>query len=167
MTGQLDQNRLIKLKPELASLEQQLSAMQPLLRQMHLLSSNAVSAAARAGSEGDAFRVLTQGIQELGQNINQDLQQAHRLLTVMLEAENWTQVQRLIKKLTMTLSEMPQSVKKGEYLAICCAVEAAHASQHSDSFDAVATMLKQLVADCRRQVASQQEMLDRLLTACE
>lgn len=167
MTGHLDQRRLIQLKPELETLQQQLTAMQPLLRQMHLLSSNAVSAAARAGSEGDAFRVLTQGIQELGHRINQDLQQAHRLLAAISEAESWSEVQKLIKKLTMTLSEMPQSLKKGEYLAICCAVEAAHASQHSDSFDAVANMLKQLIADCRRQVASQQDRLDRLLTASE
>lgn len=167
MTGRLDQSRLMQLKPELELLEQQLNAMQPLLRQMHLLSSNAVSAAARAGSEGDAFRVLTQGIQELGQNINQDLQQGHNLLVRILEAESWSEAEKLIKKLTMTLSEMPQAVKKGEYLAICCAVEAAHASQHSDSFDAVATMLKQLIADCRKQVTEQQDMLGRLLTASE
>ena len=106
MTGHLDQRRLIQLKPELETLQQQLTAMQPLLRQMHLLSSNAVSAAARAGSEGDAFRVLTQGIQELGHRINQDLQQAHRLLAAISEAESWTEVQKLIKKMTMTLQNI-------------------------------------------------------------
>ncbi|MBD3634102.1 MAG: hypothetical protein HUJ23_04265 [Methylophaga sp.] len=164
MTGRLDHNRLQQLKPKLESLAQQLTAMQPLLRQMHLLSSNAVSAAARAGSEGDAFRVLTQGIQELGQAIEHDLQQAQRLLKSMMQVDKRAELQRLLKKLAMTLSEMPQSVKKGDYLAICCAVEAAHASHHSDSFDSVATMLKQLVADCREQVAAQQESLDRLLS---
>lgn len=165
MTGQLDHNRLQQLKPELESLAQQLAAMQPLLRQMHLLSSNAVSAAARAGSEGDAFRVLTQGIQELGQGIQHDLQQAQTLLNSIMQAGNRTELQRLLKKLSMTLSELPQSVKKGDYLAICCAVEAAHASHSSDSFDAVATMLKQLVADCREQVEFQQGSLDKLLAA--
>ncbi len=165
MTGQLDHNLFHQLKPELESLVQHLAAMQPLLRQMHLLSSNAVSAAARAGSEGDAFRVLTQGIQELGQVIQHDLQQAQTLLNSMMQADKRSELQHLLKKLAMTLSEMPQSVKKGDYLAICCAVEAAHASHHSDSFDAVATMLKQLVADCREQVAAQQESLDKLLAA--
>lgn len=164
MTGRLDHNRLQQLKPELESLAQKLTAMQPLLRQMHLLSSNAVSAAARAGSEGDAFRVLTQGIQELGQAIEHDLQQAQTLLKSMMQVDKRSELQRLLKKLAMTLSEMPQSVKKGDYLAICCAVEAAHTSHHSDSFDSVATMLKQLVADCREQVAAQQESLDRLLS---
>ncbi len=163
MTGQLDNRRLEQLKSPLESLAQQLAAMQPLLRQMHLLSSNAVSAAARAGSEGDAFRVLTQGIQELGQTINQDLQQAQTLLARLRQADNWTQARLLIKQLLMALSDMPQAVKKGEYLAICCAVEAAHASEHSDSFDAVAIMLKQLVEDCRGQVTAQQQSLDTLL----
>lgn len=165
MTGQMGQNRLQQIKPQLELLEQQLTAMQPLLRQMHLLSSNAVSAAARAGSEGDAFRVLTQSIQELGQGINQDCQQAQSWLTGILQTDNWDEAEQLLKKLALSLSDMPQSVKKGEYLAICCAVEAAHASEHGGSFDAVATMLKQLVEDCRHQVTQQQECLERLLTA--
>ncbi|MDO7711551.1 MAG: hypothetical protein MUQ51_08060 [Pseudomonadota bacterium] len=40
-----------------------------LAKKMHLLSSNAVSRAARAGSEGDSFRVLTQDIQLLGDDV--------------------------------------------------------------------------------------------------
>lgn len=38
---------------------------------MHLLSSNAVCSAARAGSEGDAFRILTQDIQLLGEDVSE------------------------------------------------------------------------------------------------
>ena len=52
------------------SLNTELHKLGPLARQMHLLSSNAVSSAARAGSEGDAFRVLTQDIQLLGDEVS-------------------------------------------------------------------------------------------------
>jgi len=52
------------------SLNTELHKLVPLAKQMHLLSSNAVSSAARAGSEGDAFRVLTQDIQLLGDDVS-------------------------------------------------------------------------------------------------
>jgi methyl-accepting chemotaxis protein len=52
------------------SLNTELHQLVPLAKQMHLLSSNAVSSAARAGSEGDAFRVLTQDIQLLGEDVS-------------------------------------------------------------------------------------------------
>ena len=61
------------------SLNTELHKLEPLARQMHLLSSNAISSAARAGSEGDAFRVLTQDIQLLGEEVSaciQDTQKA-------------------------------------------------------------------------------------------
>jgi len=53
------------------SLNTELHKLVPLAKQMHLLSSNAVSSAARAGSEGDAFRVLTQDIQLLGDEVSE------------------------------------------------------------------------------------------------
>jgi methyl-accepting chemotaxis protein len=52
------------------SLNTELHKLVPLAKQMHLLSANAVSSAARAGSEGDAFRVLTQDIQLLGDDVS-------------------------------------------------------------------------------------------------
>jgi methyl-accepting chemotaxis protein len=52
------------------SLNTELHKLVPLAKQMHLLSSNAVSSAARAGSKGDAFRVLTQDIQLLGDEVS-------------------------------------------------------------------------------------------------
>lgn len=161
MTGSLQQRREDRLLKSLSGLEQQLAEMQSLLRQMHLLSSNAVSAAARAGSEGDAFRVLTQAIQQLGQDISADLQRSQALLTRGLSE---TASSTLISRLEEALSDMPQAVKKGEYLAICCAVEAAHADNHGDSFDSVATMLKQLVHALRQQISLQQQWLEKLRT---
>eukprot|EP00581_Thalassiosira_minuscula_P038263 CAMPEP_0184471924 /NCGR_PEP_ID=MMETSP0740-20130409/106620_1 /TAXON_ID=385413 /ORGANISM="Thalassiosira miniscula, Strain CCMP1093" /LENGTH=66 /DNA_ID=CAMNT_0026848445 /DNA_START=145 /DNA_END=341 /DNA_ORIENTATION=- len=66
MTGSLTHVAQQQLLQIVSELQTELEQLQPLLKQMHLLSSNAVSSAARAGSEGDAFRVLTQAIQQLG-----------------------------------------------------------------------------------------------------
>ncbi len=44
--------------------------MVPLTKRMRLLSSNAVCAAARAGSHGNTFRVLTQDIQLLSDDVS-------------------------------------------------------------------------------------------------
>lgn len=162
MTANPEQARQEQWHKQLSGLDRQLPEMQPLLRQMHLLSSNAVSAAARAGSEGDAFRVLTQAIQQLGQEISADMQKSQALLADSLSAPPLDQAGSLIGELDDALASMPQAVKKGEYLAICCAVEAAHADNHGDSFDSVATMLKQLVERLRRQVSQQQDWLERL-----
>lgn len=52
------------------SLGNALQKLVPLARKMHLLSSNAVCSAARAGSEGDAFRVLTQDIRYLSEDVS-------------------------------------------------------------------------------------------------
>lgn len=162
MTGNIDKVSHDRLKQLTLELGTQLAQMQPLLKQMHLLSSNAVSAAARAGSEGDAFRVLTQAIQALVQEISQDLQQAQLHLQALLAADSFATAKSHLKSLTDSLSAMPQAVKKGEYLAICSAVEAAHATNFGDSFDSVAVMLKALISDLRQQVVTQQHLLDKL-----
>lgn len=164
MTGNLSQTRRHQLTNSLLELEHELAGMQPLLRQMHLLSANAVSAAARAGSEGDAFRVLTQAIQQLGQEINQSLQQAQALLQQAMEKADPATAQCLIRQVDDVLAAMPLSVRKGEYLAICSAVESAHTTDYGDSFNAVANMLKDLVNRLRQCVSSQQTVLERLRT---
>lgn len=144
-------------------LQTELEQLQPLLKQMHLLSSNAVSSAARAGSEGDAFRVLTQAIQQLGQDINNDVQQAQKKLVEITHEQDKIVLKRLTRQLSNALSELPIAIRKGEYLAICASVEAAHAEMHGDSFDSVASMLKQLITDLRRQVVQQQDKMTRLI----
>jgi predicted RNase H-like HicB family nuclease len=143
--------------------EKQLEQMQPLLKQMHLLSSNAVSAAARAGSEGDAFKVLTQAIQQLRLEINTDMQEVSVYLSALLKTEEYSQAPELIKKMDTTLGTMFQSLRNGEYMAICCEVEAAHTETHGESFESVAMMLKQLIESLRQQVALQQEAMAELL----
>lgn len=165
MTGNLTENRMKHLQKTLAALDDEFARMQPLLRQMHLLSANAVSAAARAGSDGDAFRVLTQAIQQLGQDISQDLQQAQGKLEQLKSEKDITDARVLIRQLDDGLSAMPLAIKKGEYLAICSSVEAAHAETHGDSFDAVARMLKDLVNRLRQRVTEQQTLLERLRAA--
>ena len=161
MTGQLEQPHRACLR----ELEAALAPMQPLLKQMHLLSSNAVSAAARAGSEGDAFRVLTHAIQELGQEIQQELQSVKQHITLCQSLSARTDITRSLNQLQVMLSAMPQLVKKGEYLAIFASVEAAHTENYGDSFNAVAAMLKQLVQSLREQVTQQQQLMDKLLNA--
>jgi methyl-accepting chemotaxis protein len=161
MTGQLEQSHRVCLR----ELEAALAPMQPLLKQMHLLSSNAVSAAARAGSEGDAFRVLTHAIQELGQEIQQELQSVTQHITQSQSVSERTDMTRSLNQLQAMLSTMPQLVKKGEYLAICASVEAAHTENYGDSFNAVAVMLKQLVQSLREQVTQQQQAMEKLLNA--
>ena len=63
------------------SLNTELHKLVPLAKQMHLLSSNAVSSAARAGSEGDAFRVLTQDIQLLGDEVSECISDTQKVIT--------------------------------------------------------------------------------------
>jgi methyl-accepting chemotaxis protein len=161
MTGQLEQPH----KACLLELEAALAPMLPLLKQMHLLSSNAVSAAARAGSEGDAFRVLTHAIQELRQEIQQELQSVKQHITLCQSLSAQTDITRSLNQLQVMLSTMPQLVKKGEYLAIFASVEAAHAENYGDSFNAVAAMLKQLVQSLRELVTQQQQLMEKLLSA--
>lgn len=145
-----------------SELQATLDQLQPLLRQMHLLSSNAVSSAARAGSEGDAFRVLTQAIQQLGQDINNEVQLAQSVLQQLNLSQQPSAFKSLVRQLENALTELPVAIRKGEYLAICCSVEAAHTEKHGDSFDAVASMLKQLIASLRQQVTQQQKTLAKL-----
>ncbi len=52
------------------SLNTEIYKMVPLTKKMRLLSSNAVCAAARAGSHGNTFRVLTQDIQLLSDDVS-------------------------------------------------------------------------------------------------
>lgn len=63
------------------SLNTELHKLVPLAKQMHLLSSNAVSSAARAGSEGDAFRVLTQDIQLLGDDVSHCINDTQKVIS--------------------------------------------------------------------------------------
>jgi len=62
------------------SLNTELHKLVPLAKQMHLLSSNAVSSAARAGTEGDAFRVLTQDIQLLGDEVSHCISDTQKII---------------------------------------------------------------------------------------
>jgi len=163
VTGLVTDTSLQKMQRLAAELKTELDKLQPLLRQMHLLSSNAVSSAARAGSEGDAFRVLTQAIQQLGQDINNEVQQAQLVLTKLLQPQQTTALKPLLRQLETALAELPIAIRKGDYLATFSSVEAAHADIHGASFDSVATMLKQLIANLRKQVATQQDKLTELL----
>jgi len=190
------------------SLNTELHKLVPLAKQMHLLSSNAVSSAARAGSEGDAFRVLTQDIQLLGDDVSaciddtqsiideivrlasnlarlfsnyiiyinlktrlEDDRSAHSLATKTtffdggqrLVAEeikdNNHKMSRSLNKLTLLLSPISALVKKGEYLAVCSSVEAASAGEHGVSFEAVSSMLRELVGQLGEQSSRQKALL--------
>ncbi len=71
------------------SLNTELHKLVPLAKQMHLLSSNAVSSAARAGSEGDAFRVLTQDIQLLGDEVSRCIEDTQNVISeIVMYASN-------------------------------------------------------------------------------
>lgn len=164
MTGRFEQTQSDTLKVSLGELETALVPMQPLLKQMHLLSSNAVSAAARAGSEGDAFRVLTHAIQELGQETHQELQRVQHAIQQCQTLSERVDIQSGLSRIQVMLSTLPQLVKKGEYLAICAAVESAHAENYGESFNAVADMLKQLVQSFRVQVTNQQQIMEKLVS---
>ncbi len=186
------------------SLNTELHKLVPLAKQMHLLSSNAVSSAARAGSEGDAFRVLTQDIQLLGDDVAECINDTQKVISdiVLLasnlaklfssykiyldlkrrldQAENVTsetffsrgqaivieeirtnnqQLLRSLNILTDLLAPVELLVKKGEYLAVCSSVEAASAGEHGVSFEAVATMLRELVEQLGQQSARQRSLL--------
>lgn len=162
MTGALADVKQQGMQRVASELQATLDQLQPLLRQMHLLSSNAVSSAARAGSDGDAFRVLTQAIQQLGQDINHDVQQVQHVLQQLNQNHQPSKFKSLVRQLENALAELPIAIRKGEYLAICCSVEAAHTEKHADSFDSVASMLKQLIASLRLQVSQQQDTLAKL-----
>lgn len=194
------------------SLNTELHKLVPLAKQMHLLSSNAVSSAARAGSEGDAFRVLTQDIQLLGDDVSaciDDTQKviaeivtlassvarlfssymtfdelhnrlenvkmvtspkffdrAHRQVVEDIREHNH-KLSRCLGSLANLLSPIAILVKKGEYLAVCSSVEAASAGEHGVSFEAVATMLRELVGQLGKQSARQRALLRDLIDAME
>ena len=109
------------------SLNTELYKLAPLAKQIHLLSSNAVSSAARAGSEGDAFRVLAQDIQLLGEDVSHCVNDTQQVTSeiVMLSSkfsklfEHFTIYNKLVNhtnfenqdidvKTSLKLSEKPQ-----------------------------------------------------------
>jgi methyl-accepting chemotaxis protein len=195
------------------SLNTELHKLVPLAKQMHLLSSNAVSSAARAGSEGDAFRVLTQDIQLLGDDVSHCIEDTQKVIgeIVMLASglarlftsyaiygglktqmenkkdsltspaffsagqdkiseeirENNTLLSRSLSILDSILSPVSMLAKKGEYLAVCSAVEAASSGEHGASFEAVSSMLRELVKQLGQQSARQRSLLRDLSEAME
>lgn len=194
------------------SLNTELHKLVPLAKQMHLLSSNAVSSAARAGSEGDAFRVLTQDIQLLGDDVSACIDDTQKVIADIVKlastlarlftnymtfddlnkrTENVKMVtpakffnrahQQVVEEirdhnhklsrslggLANLLSPIATLVKKGEYLAVCSSVEAASAGEHGVSFEAVASMLRELVGQLGKQSARQRTLLRDLLEAME
>lgn len=194
------------------SLNTELHKLVPLAKQMHLLSSNAVSSAARAGSEGDAFRVLTQDIQLLGDDVSMCIDGTQKVIAdiVMLASTlarifanfviynnvlshfedhkmktsaqffergqkkmvdgiraNNHSLSRSIGILANLLSPVATLVKKGEYLAVCSSVEAASSGEHGDSFEAVASMLRELVGQLGEQSSRQRSLLRDLSEAME
>ena len=194
------------------SLNTELHKLVPLAKQMHLLSSNAVSSAARAGTEGDAFRVLTQDIQLLGDEVSECIGDTQKIigqivrlasnlaklfssymiyedLNSRLEGKdtvtsskffnrsqkvvvdelrsNNHQLSRSLGTLTNLLAPIATLVKKGEYLAVCSSVEAASAGEHGVSFEAVSSMLRELVGQLGLQSARQRSLLRDLSEAME
>jgi len=194
------------------SLNTELHKLVPLAKQMHLLSSNAVSSAARAGTEGNAFRVLTQDIQLLGDEVSECIGDTQKVIgeIVKLASQLVKQFSHYMiymdladrledKKITSStkffdrghhlvadelrsnnhklssnlgmlanlLSPIAILVKKGEYLAVCSSVEAASAGEHGVSFEAVSSMLRELVSQLRLQSARQRSLLRDLSDAIE
>lgn len=195
------------------SLNTELHKLVPLAKQMHLLSSNAVSSAARAGSEGDAFRVLTHDIQLLGDDVSHCIDDTQQIIgkIVMLASnlarlfssfvtygelltrvenndgnktspkffeygqklivedirENNTKLSRSIGVLVNLISPVAMLAKKGEYLAVFSSVEAASSGEHGVSFEAVASMLRELVGQLGQQSARQRSLLRDLSEAME
>lgn len=195
------------------SLNTELHKLVPLAKQMHLLSSNAVSSAARAGSEGDAFRVLTQDIQLLGDDVSHCIDDTQKIIVdiVLLAStlarlfasymtygsvlsrieefkqtetssqffgqsqhkiaeqirDNNTLLSRSLSSLSGMLSPVSMLAKKGEYLAVCSSVEAASSEEHGASFEAVASMLRELVKQLGQQSQRQRALLRDLSEAME
>jgi len=195
------------------SLNTELHKLVPLAKQMHLLSSNAVSSAARAGSEGDAFRVLTQDIQLLGDDVSNCIDDTQKIIgeIVLLASnlarlfssyvtfgevlshfeddesmitspnffakgqkkiagdlrDNNNQLSRSLGMLINLLSPVSTLVKKGEYLAVCSSVEAASSGEYGVSFEAVSSMLRELVSQLGQQSAKQSSLLRDLSEAME
>ncbi|MDT8371979.1 MAG: hypothetical protein RQ783_08325 [Gammaproteobacteria bacterium] len=195
------------------SLNTELHKLVPLAKQMHLLSSNAVSSAARAGSEGDAFRVLTQDIQLLGDDVSHCIDDTQKVIVdiVMLASNlarlfasyttygsvltrieefkdsstpeqffrhsqykiaeeicsNNTMLARSLSLLSNILSPVSMLAKKGEYLAVCSSVEAASSEDHGASFEAVASMLRELVKQLGQHSQRQRTLLRDLSEAME
>ncbi|MDF1588327.1 MAG: hypothetical protein P1P93_04110 [Gammaproteobacteria bacterium] len=187
------------------SLNTELHALVPLAKKMHLLSSNAVSSAARAGSKGDAFRVLTHDIQLLGVDVSQCIEATQKVIVeivmlastlarlfasyriyraVLIQTEQFKQsstshdffyqgqqkiareigdinlkLERSLNLLADILSPISMLIKKGDYLAVFSAVEAASAGEYEASFDAVSSMLRELVTLLGKQSQRQRFLL--------
>lgn len=175
-----------------------LQTLAPLVRKMHLLSSNATCSAARAGSQGNAFRVLTQDIYFLSEEASTCLEASRLMMAdiVLLASslpsltippdnddaqskitergndsallyEQNKQLKYLLRQLNQALSPMEMLAKKGEYLAAFSSVEAAHCVENSLSFEAVALMLKKLVADLKQHAKHQKWLLKEVIESVE
>jgi hypothetical protein len=81
--------------------------------------------------------------------------------------DNNTQLSRSLRALSTLLDPVTILVKKGEYLAVCSSVEAASAGEYGVSFEAVASMLRELVLQLGKQSALQQSLLRDLAEAME
>jgi len=167
------------------TLEQALLEFVPLAKKMRLLSSNAVCSAARAGAQGDAFRVLTQDIQFLSEDVSACIHEAdtgiekivsissllaeHEVSDSLLGDESVSELDAMLSEteqllhwlnqLSFSLSPVVTASRKGEYLAVFSSVEAANSGEHIVSFEAVASMLKSLVSELNQQSKQQQSLL--------
>ena len=193
------------------SLNTELHKLVPLAKQMHLLSSNAVSSAARAGSDGDAFRVLTQDIQLLGDDVSSCIADTQKIIGEIVKLasslaqlfssyvtyddllermdddgptnatffsqgqyliaeeirDNNIKLSRALGTLTNLLSPVATLVRKGEYLAVCSSVEAASSGEYGVSFEAVSSMLRELVGQLGTQSRKQRMLLRDLSETME
>ncbi len=98
------------------SLNTEIYKMVPLTKRMRLLSSNAVCAAARAGSHGNTFRVLTQDIQLLSDDVSHCILSTRKIIdeVVSLSSKivtldnNKKMFQRIIEKHDVSSDKTPK-----------------------------------------------------------
>ena len=169
------------------SLNTELDKIVPLAKKIHILSSNALSGAIRAGQKGDAFRVLAQEIQLLGVELSACIHDSQKVITdiVMLSSNStmfsenngksvvgkFTKNNKLLSQKLTTLTDLFLThalvVKKCEYLAMTTSFEAVSAGEHSVNFDVVSSVLRKIISELMMQFSLQQSLLRDLSDAME
>lgn len=166
------------------SLDVELKQSVSLARKLHFLSLNAACAIARTGSDRAAFQVLSQEVEPLNKAISVCISETQFLVDNLVKIcanlifflsrsdfvdeigasidfvnEQNNRLGQLLSRLSQAFSPMENLIRKGEYLAVFSALEAASSAEHRLSFELISSNLGTLIADFKGQSKLQMDLI--------
>ena len=153
------------------ALSMTLAALDPIIKQMHILASNTTCCASKMGCEGDVLRVVAKDIQRLGVEVVASIDEASLLSNDLMALVSGTakadtlqryQVITLLRQLDLALSPISTTARKGEYLAVYSSLEAVHLSEEGRYIETMASKLKVLMTQLNAHYKQQNVMLQNM-----